>query len=326
MTGAPDAEVGTPAPADGRGGLEVARTRGELARALAGFREEGARVAFVPTMGALHAGHLALLDRAAELGDRVVLSIFVNPLQFAPGEDLDRYPRSLERDLEVAGSRGAHLAFVPGVEEVYPGGLPRVTVDPGPAGDRLCGAFRPGHFRGVLTVVARLFGLVRPDVAVFGRKDAQQAALIRQMVRDLELGVEIEVAPLFREEDGLALSSRNAYLTPMERRNAPLLFRSLLETDRAFRGGETDGARLETHARRGLDRAQVFRTEYVAVVDPGTLDPLPEAREGALLMAAAWLGGTRLIDNVVLGRADADPRPGQVGIPGDDPPASPEAP
>jgi pantoate--beta-alanine ligase len=309
VTGVPETKAGAPAEAGhGERGTRVFRSREGLAEALAGFRAEGAKIALVPTMGALHAGHLALLDRAAELGDRVVLSIFVNPLQFGEGEDLDRYPRTLERDLEQAAARGAALAFVPDVEVMYPHGLPRVTVDPGPAGDRLCGAFRPGHFRGVLTVVARLFGLVRPEVAVFGRKDAQQAALIRQMVRDLELGVEIEVAPLVREEDGLALSSRNAYLTPFERRTAPLLFRALVETDRAFRDGERDAARLEAFARGGLDRAREFRTDYVELVDPGTLDPLPRAEAGALLAAAAWLGKTRLIDNVVLGAADGDPR------------------
>ncbi|TVP47240.1 MAG: pantoate--beta-alanine ligase [Gemmatimonadales bacterium] len=301
-------------------GLRVARTRVELERELAQLRSGGATVAFVPTMGFLHPGHLALLDRARELADRVVLSVFVNPLQFGPEEDLDRYPRSLGRDLELASARGAVLAFAPSVEEMYPGGPPRVRVHPGPGGELLCGAFRPGHFEGVLTAVARLFGLVRPDVAVFGRKDAQQVALVRQMVRDLELRVEIAVAPLVREMDGLAMSSRNAYLTPAERGSAPALFQALSAADMAFRGGEHRGAELEALVRRRLEAspeegpdAPRLRLDYVQAVDSGTLDPVQAARPGHLLAAAGWIGETRLIDNVVLGADAPDPRVSMSG-------------
>jgi len=301
-------------------GLRVAQTRDELAAELARLRSGGATVAFVPTMGFLHQGHLALLDRAKELADRVVLSIFVNPLQFGPGEDLDRYPRSLGRDLELASARGAVLAFAPSVQEMYPGGPPRVRVHPGPGGDLLCGAFRPGHFEGVLTAVARLFGLVRPEVAVFGRKDAQQVALVRQMVRDLELGVEIATAPLVREIDGLAMSSRNAYLTPAERAAAPALFQALSAADEAFRGGERRGTELEAMVRRRLESAPpegsgapAFRLEYVQAVDAETLAPVEGADPGHLLAAAGWLGGTRLIDNVVLGADSSDPRVSMSG-------------
>jgi pantoate--beta-alanine ligase len=300
-------------------GLRVAQTRAELATELARLRSGGATVAFVPTMGFLHQGHLALLDLAKELADRVVLSIFVNPLQFGPGEDLDRYPRSLGRDLELASARGAVLAFAPSVQEMYPGGPPRVRVNPGPGGDRLCGAFRPGHFEGVLTAVARLFGLVRPDVAVFGRKDAQQVALVRQMVRDLELGVEIAAAPLVREIDGLAMSSRNAYLSPEERAAAPALFRALSAADEAFRGGERRGTALEAMVRQRLEPglagpgAPAFRLEYVQAVDADTLAAVEGADPGHLLAAAGWLGGTRLIDNVVLGADASDPRVSMSG-------------
>jgi pantoate--beta-alanine ligase len=295
------------------GAPRVARTRTELAAALSELRRGGARVGLVPTMGFLHAGHLALVDHAAGVSDAVVVSIFVNPLQFGPDEDLARYPRDLDRDLSLVASRGAELVFAPPVEVMYPHGEPQVRVTPGRGGERLCGAFRPGHFEGVLTVVARLFGLVRPDVAVFGRKDAQQAALIRQMVQDLELGVDIEVAPLVREADGLALSSRNAYLDPDEREVAPMLFRALAAADRGFRGGETRPGALvsrvhEVLGASGAAPSPVFRPEYVEVVDPVTLETPDVVRPGHLLAAAGWLGGTRLIDNVVLGAADPDPR------------------
>ncbi|CAN5713285.1 pantoate--beta-alanine ligase [soil metagenome] len=301
-------------------GLRVARTRAELAEELARLRSGGATVAFVPTMGYLHQGHLALLDRAKELADRVVLSIFVNPLQFGPGEDLDRYPRSLGRDLELASARGAVLAFAPSVEEMFPEGPPQVTVNPGPGGDRMCGAFRPGHFEGVLTAVARLFGLVRPDVAVFGRKDAQQVALVRQMVRDLELGVDVAVAPLVREIDGLAMSSRNAYLSPEERAVAPALFQALSAAEEAFRGGEHRPPELEALVRRRLEAALSddtdapgFRLEYVQAVAPDSLEAVEGASPGHLLAAAGWLGRTRLIDNVVLGAEAPDPRVSMSG-------------
>lgn len=311
--------------ASGAGSLPVAASRGQLQAELDRLRRGGGTVALVPTMGYLHPGHLALLDRAASLADHVVLSIFVNPLQFGPGEDLERYPRSLGRDLELASARGAVLAFTPSVQEMYPEGPPRVRVDPGPGGEALCGAFRPGHFEGVLTVVARLFGLVRPDVAVFGRKHAQQVALVREMSRDLELGVQIDVAPLVREPDGLAMSSRNAYLSALEREVAPQLFQALEAAELAFRDGEGRSAALETRVRERLVRSAAeaegepvpsFRLEYAQVVDPGSLARIDEARPGHLLAVAAWLGTTRLIDNVVLGADDPDPRiPGLVQEP-----------
>lgn len=275
----------------------VVRTKAEVRRAVAAMRPQ--RIALVPTMGYLHEGHLSLVDRARELADRVVLSIFVNPLQFGPQEDLDRYPRDLERDVELATGRGVDLIFAPDVREMYPGGEPIVRVVPGRLGDTLCGAYRPGHFEGVLTVVAKLFGIVRPDVAVFGQKDFQQAVLIRRMVADLDLGIEIDVAPIVREPDGLAMSSRNVYLSPEERESALGLYRGLTRAAEAFAGGERDAERLRRLVHEELARPGV-RVQYVEVVDPETLQPTQPASPGNVLAVAAFVGQTRLIDNVIL--------------------------
>jgi pantoate--beta-alanine ligase len=275
----------------------VVRTKAEVRRAVAAMRPQ--RIALVPTMGYLHEGHLSLVDRARELADRVVLSIFVNPLQFGPQEDLDRYPRDLERDVELATGRGVDLIFAPDVREMYPGGEPIVRVVPGRLAETLCGAYRPGHFEGVLTVVAKLFGIVRPDVAVFGQKDFQQAVLIRRMVADLDLGIEIDVAPIVREPDGLAMSSRNVYLSPEERESALGLYRGLTRAAEAFAGGERDAERLRRLVHEELARPGV-RVQYVEVVDPETLQPTQPASPGNVLAVAAFVGQTRLIDNVIL--------------------------
>lgn len=277
----------------------VARTRDELAPALRELRG-GGRLALVPTMGYLHEGHLSLVDLGRREAASVVATIFVNPLQFGPSEDFARYPRDEARDLALLESRGADLVFVPEVEEVYPDGTPRVTVWPGAMADVLCGAYRPGHFEGVLTVVAKLFGLVRPDVAVFGRKDYQQAVLVRRMVRDLELGVEIVTAPIVREEDGLAMSSRNAYLSAGERADAVGLHHALARTRAAFREGERDPAALARVARDELRRYSSLRPQYVEIVDPDTLERAAVAEKGTVVALAAFAGATRLIDNAVL--------------------------
>jgi pantoate--beta-alanine ligase len=279
----------------------VARTRAELDALLTGWRDAAESVALVPTMGALHEGHLHLVDRALDGSDRVLVSIFVNPLQFGPGEDLAAYPRDLDRDLDLAAGRGVHAVFAPDVELMYPGGEPRVTVDPGPAGDRLCGAFRPGHFRGVLTVVAKLLGLVRPDRAHFGRKDYQQTVLIRRMIRDLELGAEIRVEALVREPDGLAMSSRNRYLTPEEREQALGLSRGLFAARKAFARGERSPGPILARVGEEVGRHPGLRLQYAEVVDPDTLEPAEELAPGQVLAAAIIVGRTRLIDNVVLG-------------------------
>ncbi len=275
----------------------VVRTKEEVRRIVAGMKPR--RIALVPTMGYLHEGHLSLVDRARALADRVVMSIFVNPLQFGPQEDLARYPRDLERDVELAAGRGVDLIFAPDVEEMYPGGQPAVRVVPGRLADTLCGAYRPGHFEGVLTVVAKLFGIVRPDVAVFGQKDFQQAVLIRRMVADLDMGIEIDVAPIVREPDGLAMSSRNVYLRPDERDAALGLYRGLTRAAEAFAAGERDSARLCQIVRDVMAGAGV-RVQYVELVDPESLDAVQNARPGDVIAVAGFVGETRLIDNLIL--------------------------
>ncbi len=291
--------------------LVVARTRAELREVLEGWRGAGRRTALVPTMGALHPGHFGLVEVAKGESDAVAMSIFVNPLQFGPGEDLDRYPRSLDLDLQRAGEAGVRLVFAPEPGEVFPDGPPRVRVDPGSLGARLCGAHRPGHFSGVLTIVAKLLGIFRPDVAVFGRKDFQQAVLIRRMVGDLDLPVEIRVGPLVREADGLALSSRNAYLSPEERREALLLSQALAGAAEAFAEGESSPERLLAPARKLLLSGKSLELQYLELVDPDTLERSPVARPGGVLAVAAMVGATRLIDNVVLGASEPDPRVGE---------------
>ena len=265
-------------------------------------RVRGRRIGLVPTMGFLHEGHLRLVDRARERADRVVMSIFVNPLQFGPGEDFATYPRDLERDQKLAAERHVDCLFLPDAKAMYPAD-PLVRVHPGAMADGLEGAARPGHFAGVLTVVAKLFHLVEPDIAVFGRKDFQQAMLVRRMADDLNFGLEVDVAPTVRELDGLALSSRNAYLQVDERRAALALSRALRAVEQAWRGGEADPGLL---ARRGLDvlRAPGVAPEYLALVDE-QMRPVARVDARTVVLVAARVGKTRLIDNVVLGEGVA---------------------
>jgi pantoate--beta-alanine ligase len=268
-------------------------------------RARGRRIAFVPTMGFLHEGHLRLVDAARERADRVVMSIFVNPLQFGPGEDLAKYPRDLARDRALAAGRGVECLLVPEASAMYPA-EPVVRIAPGPMGDVLEGAVRPGHFRGVLTVVAKLFHLVEPDVAVFGRKDFQQAALIRRMAADLSFPIEIDVSPTVRELDGLALSSRNTYLTPDQRRSALGLSRALRAVEQGWRGGVADPDQLK---RRGLEAlsAPGVTADYLELADE-SLQPVRHVNAKTVALLAARVGTTRLIDNVVLGEGlAADP-------------------
>jgi pantoate--beta-alanine ligase len=272
----------------------------ELRRILDEVRESKGRVAFVPTMGALHEGHLALCDEARRRADFVVLSVFVNPLQFGAGEDLERYPRDLARDARAAMGRGVNLLFVPTAAAMYPHGDSAVRVTAPVLAERLCGRFRPGHFEGVLTVVAKLFNLVQPHVAVFGQKDLQQAALIRRMVRDLDMPLEVAVAPIVRESDGLAMSSRNVYLSAAERAAAAALHRGLQAAQAAFSAGETDPAALVAAAQAILERESGVTTQYIEVVDPDSLDPPRQARRGDAVAVAAHVGTTRLIDNHLL--------------------------
>jgi pantoate--beta-alanine ligase len=275
----------------------LAHSREELRDALTDGGHEGP-VALVPTMGALHAGHASLLARARhEVGPDapVVASIFVNPMQFAPGEDLDRYPRTFDTDLEMCAEQGVDIVFAPSVEEVYPGGDPQVRVDPGPLGEVLEGKSRPGHFQGVLTVVAKLFGLVRPDVAVFGEKDYQQLTLVRRMVEDLCMGVRVVGAETVREQDGLALSSRNRYLEGDLRWRAGAIARTLFAARNAARHGADvaiGAARHELRHARGVD------LEYLELTG-SDLGPPPEIGPARLLIAAR-VGPARLIDNLAL--------------------------
>lgn len=278
----------------------LAETRSSLGESLADPRRNGARVALVPTMGYLHGGHLALVDTARRRSDFLAVSIFVNPLQFGPGEDLTRYPRDLARDLSLLEARDTDLVFHPEVAEMYPEGKPRITVDPGSMGNRLCGAFRQGHFRGVLTVVARLFGLFRPQLAVFGQKDFQQAALIRKMVSDLELGVQVLTLPTVREADGLAMSSRNTYLTDEQRKDAVGLSRALRQVQAAFKGGIRSRAKLMDTLEAEVDSYPTLSLQYGDLVHPETLDPVDPAMDGAVVAVAAFCGDTRLIDNLML--------------------------
>jgi len=265
-------------------------------------RAKGRRIGFVPTMGSLHEGHLRLVDRARDHADRVVLSVFVNPLQFGPQEDFERYPRSLARDRGLAALREVDCLFVPETAAMY-AAEPLVRVSPGATAETFEGAARPGHLAGVLTVVAKLFHIVEPDLAVFGRKDYQQALLVRQMVRDLDFPVEIDVAPTVRELDGLALSSRNAYLDPDQRRAALALSRALRAVEQAWRGGESNPAVLE---RRGMEVLRIpgVTPEYLAVVGEA-MRPVTQADARAVVVIAARVGATRLIDNVVLGEGVA---------------------
>lgn len=264
------------------------------------WRAQGLTVALVPTMGFLHAGHLSLFDHARTLADRLVVSIFVNPTQFGPGEDLDRYPRDLPRDLELARAHGVDLVFAPEANAMYHPDH-ATWVDVPELGQGLCGASRPGHFRGVCTVVAKLFGLVRPHVAVFGEKDWQQLAILRRMTRDLELGVEIVGRAIFREEDGLAMSSRNVHLSPEERAQAPAIRQGLLLVQAAVRAGELDVGRLglifSQHLAGALPAARI---DYARFVHPQSLAPVARVDESALLAVAVFLGRVRLIDNILL--------------------------
>jgi pantoate--beta-alanine ligase len=260
----------------------------------------GRRLAFVPTMGALHEGHLSLVRAARPHADLVAMSIFVNPLQFGAGEDFARYPRDPAHDRDLAERAGVDLLWTPGAPAMYPE-PPRVTVSPGPAGERLEGASRPGHFAGVLTVVLKLFMLVEPDVAIFGRKDFQQAALIRAMVRDFNLPVAIVVAPTVRERDGLALSSRNVYLEPPARAAATALYRALRRGVEAYRGGERRAAAIAAAAQGVIAGQRGVTPDYVACAAPDDLAPVEAADAATVLAVAARVGGTRLIDNVVLG-------------------------
>lgn len=280
--------------------MELIAQRETFREACSAERAAGRTIGFVPTMGALHAGHTSLFDAAATDCDVVAASIFVNPLQFGRAEDLAAYPRDFDGDLDVAGRHGVGLVFAPAVDEMYPAGTPEVTVDPGALGGRLEGASRPGHFRGVCTVVGKLFSLVGPCRAYFGEKDAQQLAVLRRMVADLEFPVEVVGRPTVRDPDGLALSSRNANLSPEERRAARCLYEALARAAWLVEGGERDAVVLRAEMAKRIGAEPLARLEYVAVVHHDTFEDVDRVTGPARALVAARIGATRLIDNLAL--------------------------
>ncbi|MDM8350913.1 pantoate--beta-alanine ligase [Pseudomonas sp. sp1636] len=280
--------------------MNTVKTIRELRAAVALARAEGKQIGFVPTMGNLHAGHVALVEKAAQRADFVVASIFVNPLQFGPSEDLGSYPRTLVADQEKLLEAGCHLLFHPEVDEMYPDGMASQTrVSVQGVSEGLCGASRPGHFDGVATVVTKLFNLVQPDLAVFGQKDFQQLAVIRTLVRDLNMPIQIIGEPTIRAEDGLALSSRNGYLNAEQRAAAPILYRSLQQIATALGAGEQDFASLIEAARQQLLSAGL-RPDYLEIRETNSLRPATATDRQLVILVAAFLGGTRLIDNLAL--------------------------
>ncbi len=281
--------------------MRVVGTVAELREWSRGVRQAGGAVGLVPTMGALHEGHLSLVREAERRGDRVAVSVFVNPTQFGPGEDFERYPRTFEADCAMLEREGVEVVFAPGVGEMYPAGAAATFVEVAGLSDRLDGASRPGHFRGVATVVTKLFAASEPERAYFGQKDAAQVAVLRRMVADLLLPVDLVVCPIVREADGLAMSSRNRYLSAEERGRALALSRAVRAGEAAFRAGERGAERVADAARRELESAPGVRVDYVAVVDWATLEPVERVEAGCLLAVAAWVGQTRLLDNAILG-------------------------
>lgn len=275
----------------------------EMRAACRDAKQGGKRLGFVPTMGALHEGHLSLVRAAGERCDVVAASVFVNPQQFGPNEDFAEYPRDLERDSRLLATEGVELLFAPSTEEMYPAGAATAVYVEG-LSERLCGRSRPGHFRGVTTVVAKLFNTVEPDAAFFGQKDAAQLAIIRRMVSDLDLTVEVIGCPIVREPDGLAMSSRNAYLSATERKQALVLSRALRKIEAEFAAGERAAGDLVEAGKAVVAKEPRAKLDYLEVVDPQTLEAVVNA-SGALVAIAAFVGGTRLIDNVVLGASRA---------------------
>ena len=279
--------------------MKICNSISEARAACRAVRSHSKRLGLVPTMGALHPGHLSLVRAAKAKCDAVAVSIFVNPTQFGPSEDFAKYPRSFELDCALLEQEGTEIIFAPTVEEMYPKGETTwVTVEG--LSEKLDGRSRPGHFRGVATVVAKLFHVIEPDAAFFGQKDAAQVAILRRMVRDLNFPVDIVVCPIIREPDGLAMSSRNAYLNPDERQRALVLQSALRRVEQQFKVGEKDPARLVAFAKEVFAREPQVRLDYLEIVDPGTLDPVEKISQESLVAVAAYVGSTRLIDNLLL--------------------------
>jgi pantoate--beta-alanine ligase len=279
--------------------MKICHTIEEMRTACRAARSGGPRLGFVPTMGALHEGHVSLVRAAKASCDLVTASIFVNPTQFGPNEDLAKYPRTFDRDRDLLEKEGVDLLFAPSTEEMYPAGATTWVTVEGLSG-KLDGRSRPGHFRGVTTIVAKLFHIVEPDAAFFGQKDAGQVAVIRRMVGDLNLPVDIVACPIVREADGLAMSSRNAYLDPQQREQALVLHRALLRIKKAWEAGERDAKKLLAAGREEITAENSVRLDYLEIVAPDTLEPVDAPSSGALVAVAAFVGPTRLIDNILL--------------------------
>lgn len=261
-------------------------------------REEGKTISFVPTMGCFHQGHLSLIRQARKDSDVLIVSIFVNPIQFGAGEDYKRYPRDLERDKKLAEKEGVDILFAPSPQEIYPQGY-HTFVEVEGLSESLCGHSRPGHFRGVATVVTKLFNIVSPHIAYFGQKDAQQTLLIKRMVNDLNMFIEVKVLPIVREKDGLALSSRNEYLNPEERQAAPVLYKSLQEAQRGLDSGERDSRKIIQRMEEMIKRIKPAKIDYISIVDGETLESRERIEGKILITLAVWIGKTRLIDNLL---------------------------
>jgi pantoate--beta-alanine ligase len=262
-------------------------------------RQRGKTVGFVPTMGAFHEGHLSLMREARRRHDAVIVSIFVNPLQFSAGEDFDRYPRRIDQDIRMANSEGVDILFAPSVAEMYPKGFDS-HVDQTDLPSKLCGAFRPGHFRGVMTIVTKLFNIVKPHAAYFGQKDYQQYLILRRSVTDLNLDVDVRVLPTVREDDGLAMSSRNLYLGPKQRKDATCLHRALKRAEDLVASGESSAAKVAGEMKRLIHRVKGTRVEYVEIVNSDTLEPVKEIKGKTLIALAVRIGKARLIDNALV--------------------------
>lgn len=281
--------------------MKIIRSIKEMADFSKRARSNGNAIGFVPTMGALHEGHLSLIRRALKENDIVVVSIFVNPIQFGPNDDYRRYPRNLRRDAGLCKKEGVDTIFYPGTQRMYPPNHKTYVIVDGLSGV-LCGRFRPGHFKGVTTVVAKLFNIINPDSAYFGQKDAQQAAIIEKMAEDLNMPVKIKVMPTVREKGGLAMSSRNAYLNKWEREDARVLHQALILAKNSIRSGYSDAGVIIKKMRRLINSKKSARIQYISIVNPKDLGPLSKVRGKALIALSAWIGKTRLIDNILIGR------------------------
>ena len=279
--------------------MKIVKTVKGMKEIIRDLKKQGKIIGFVPTMGYLHEGHLSLIRESVRKADNTVVSIFVNPTQFGPNEDYERYPRDIERDEDLLIEEKADYLFYPSVKEMYPEDY-KTYVEVKELQDKLCGRSRPGHFRGVCTIVLKLFNIVQPDIAFFGQKDAQQAIIIKRMVRDLNLDVEIKVLPIVREKDGLAMSSRNAYLNPEQRKSATVLYKSLKLARGLIEKGERNANTIISKMKELIDAEPLAKIDYIEIVDLEELNPLEEIKDKALIALAIYVGKTRLIDNIIV--------------------------